>query len=301
MPDMTGSPDQERTTNRKQRIGLVLIGLGIVLAPLALYIGLSDLQLVAGIGGLLAGVSGLFLYAAAKERSGLWSLIGVMPVFGPFVGFLVLSTQRTAAIVLGGAGLALLMYDSFVLKRFPEDVSWFWGIGLVFLLGGLMALAPARSGKAKTRQSSRSLIYCALIIGAIWNVYFVPNLSIMPKQGRQSEAKANLGGIYSAEMKFYEKHKRFGSLAEIGFEPFQPNGLKYTYRIDNSGRPGTVISPTGGRPMTPDNSFVPAGLDSQGFTATATGHIDNDDTLDQWHVNDLKQNLQYADMNDVHN
>lgn len=66
MPEMTGSPDQERTTNRKERIGLVLIGLGIVLAPLALYIGLSDLQLVAFIGGLLAGVSGLFLYAAAK-------------------------------------------------------------------------------------------------------------------------------------------------------------------------------------------------------------------------------------------
>lgn len=220
-------------------------------------------------------------------------------MFGPFVGFLVLSTERTASLVLGGSGLALLLYDSFRFKHFPEDVSWFWGIGLVFLLGGLLAFTQARSAKARSVQLSRRLIYFALIIGGIWNIYFVPNLSVMPKQGRQSEAKVNLAGIYSAEMKFYEKHKRFGSLAEIGFEPFQPNGLKYTYRIDNSGRPGTVIPPTGGKPMTPENSFVAAGWNTQGFTATATGHIDNDDTVDQWHINDSKQGWTVADMDDV--
>lgn len=42
-------------------------------------------------------------------------------------------------------------------------------------------------------------------------------------------------------------------------------------------------------------------LHDQGFTATATGNIDTDETVDQWHVNDIKQNLGSADVDDVRN
>ena len=35
------------------------------------------------------------------------------------------------------------------------------------------------------------------------------------------------------------------------------------------------------------------------FTGTASGNIDGDATLDQWHVNDIKMNLQTPDLNDV--
>jgi hypothetical protein len=38
---------------------------------------------------------------------------------------------------------------------------------------------------------------------------------------------------------------------------------------------------------------------SPGFTAAAWSNLDNDPTLDRWHVNDIKQNLQNADRDDV--
>ena len=53
--------------------------------------------------------------------------------------------------------------------------------------------------------------------------------------------------------------------------------------------------------VTPDNTVVSAGISSDGqhFTATASGNIDSDPTIDQWHVNDQKQGLQQADVDDV--
>jgi hypothetical protein len=51
--------------------------------------------------------------------------------------------------------------------------------------------------------------------------------------------------------------------------------------------------------VTPDNTVVAAASSGTGFTATATANLDNDPTIDQWHVNDIKQNLQAADTDDV--
>ncbi len=73
---------------------------------------------------------------------------------------------------------------------------------------------------------------------------------------------------------------------------------RYTYRIDNSGAPNTVIASRIG--STPDNTVIHAGIspDGQSFTATATANLDHDRTIDQWHVNDAKQNLSKADVDD---
>jgi len=116
----------------------------------------------------------------------------------------------------------------------------------------------------------------------------------------QSEARTNLGGILVSETAFYEEHKRYGStFEEIGFSlPGKTN--RYTYRIDVSGKPGTII-PAGRGEVTPDNSVVQAGIspDGQHFIATATANLDCDATIDQWHVNDAKCCLTQADVNDV--
>jgi Flp pilus assembly protein TadD len=100
-------------------------------------------------------------------------------------------------------------------------------------------------------------------------------------------------------MEFYKEHKRYGTFEEIGFRLDGKNN-RYTYRIDASGRPGTMISAGIGQ-ATPDNTIVSAGIspDGQAFTATATGQLDNDDTLDQWHVNEIKHDLRRPDVNDI--
>lgn len=207
--------------------------------------------------------------------------------------------RKVVALGLGVSGLAILLYDSFRPKPFPEDPSPTWGVGLALMLVGLVVFGFARSGKTKSMQSLRSVVVLALIMGAIWYAIIAPNFQRMPKQALQGEAKATLVGIRAAEMEFYEEHKRFGNFEEISFA-LTGTRNRYTYRIDHSGAPGTMI-PSGVGKVTPDDMIVPAGIsaDGQGFTATATGHLDNDDTIDQWHINDIMQGLPTADVNDV--
>jgi len=127
----------------------------------------------------------------------------------------------------------------------------------------------------------------------------IPNFILYQAKARQAEAKTNLGVIWVKEHEFFQEHKRYGTFEEIGFSiPGKLN--RYTYRIDVSGRPGTVIPGKDGT-VTPDNTVVPAGFSATGFTATATANLDNDSTLDQWHVNDQKQGLGKADVGDVTN
>ena len=125
-----------------------------------------------------------------------------------------------------------------------------------------------------------------------------PNFTNYQAKAVQSEARINLGGIYVAEKVFYKKHKRYGTFDEIGFKI--ERSTRYTYRIDRAERPGVLIPPT--LPLAkpfPENTVVSAGLSATSFTATATGNIDDDSTIDQWHVNDQNQGLQRADVNDI--
>jgi hypothetical protein len=112
-----------------------------------------------------------------------------------------------------------------------------------------------------------------------------------------------LAAIYSTEIAFYGEKNRFSGFSELGFN-VQGGSQRYTYRAqatDTAGTPGaveTIVSPSG---ISPENTVVGAASMTTaipGFTATATGNIDNDPTIDQWHVNDLKSGLTAADIND---
>ena len=63
-----------------------------------------------------------------------------------------------------------------------------------------------------------------------------------------------------------------------------------------------VIHPTSGAPS-PENTIVPsaATVSPAAFTATATGNIDGDGTIDQWHINDQKLGLENPDEDDIMN
>ncbi len=130
-------------------------------------------------------------------------------------------------------------------------------------------------------------------------------------KARHTEAKSNLSRIHVSEMAFYGEHLRFGSFREIGFA-LQGVNNRYAYRSPangggspSTGTPKVDLLKAGTGEAWPDNTLVPSGGTLPGavvvaeFTATAVSNIDSDATLDQWHINDLGQGLDYPDANDA--
>ena len=158
------------------------------------------------------------------------------------------------------------------------------------------------------------LMIVVAIIGILAAIA-IPNFLQYQARARQSEARTNLGGSFVSETAYLGEQGRFGSFSEVGFV-LASNTNRYTYRspavggaggsaaqqgIDmfntNAGSAtagGTTTAPTG----TVVNSAAATGAASQ-FTANAVGNIDADAQTDNWHVNDVKQNLLLADQNDV--
>ena len=148
------------------------------------------------------------------------------------------------------------------------------------------------------------LLIIVVIVG-ILAMLAVPSYLHYREQSRQAEVKMNLGAVFASEAAFFGDNSRFSNFSEIGFSLAGSANI-YTYRAMQTTVAGNVVSPgpvetlnTGvGVPM-PDNTVLPAASSGAGFTATATANLDRDATVDQWHVNDLKQNLRDPDTNDV--
>jgi type II secretory pathway pseudopilin PulG len=184
----------------------------------------------------------------------------------------------------------------------------YWG--LIPIVGGVMGLCVVPF-TAKTEFPSVNWREVGVATGLInlvgvFVAVALPGFLSYQGKARQAEARTNLGGLYVSETVFHEEKRRYGTFEEIGFTlggtlSGTCNTCRYTYRIDTSGKPGTVISAGVGPGATPDNTKISAGYNATGFTATATGNIDDDPTLDQWHVNDQKQGLDKADVNDATN
>jgi type IV pilus assembly protein PilA len=166
----------------------------------------------------------------------------------------------------------------------------------------------------KSLQSQRgfSLIELMVVVATLGIVaaIAVPNFLRYQAQSRQSEAKSNLAGIFASELAFFGENSRYSGFSEIGFS-LAGSSNRYTYRTMRTTVAGGVVSAgpvealnAGIGTVTPDNVTATAGgagavSSGSGFTATATANLDNDATIDSWHVNDLKQNLALPDMNDV--
>lgn len=152
------------------------------------------------------------------------------------------------------------------------------------------------------------LMVVVAIIGILASIA-IPNFLKYMARSRQSEAKTNLGGIFVSETSYYGDNSRYGSFNEVGFVLATSTGgtsNRYTYRspaaggaATSSGTPGIDLIPAGVGANEPENTVSPSGAGPGSFTATATANIDGDPTIDQWHVNDLKRDLQNADTNDA--
>ncbi len=161
------------------------------------------------------------------------------------------------------------------------------------------------------------LMIVVAIIGILAAIA-IPNFLQYQAKARQSEAKTNLGGVFVSETSYLGENSRYGGFAEIGFS-LAGTTNRYTYRSPINGTglgegstQGSDLyasnagsAATGGTILAPSGTYVAAAgtVAASGtaamFTATAVGNIDGDSGTDNWHVNDIKQNLQVPDANDV--
>ncbi len=153
------------------------------------------------------------------------------------------------------------------------------------------------------------LMIVVSVIGLL-AIIAMPLYSKLLLKAHQAEAKANLSEIHVREFAFYGEWSRYGSFSEIGFA-LAGMSSRYTYRSPAAGGAAgststanvDLLVPLGGS-TTAENAFAPSGANLQAgatkarFTATATGNLDTDAALDQWHINEGKFGLDVPDFND---
>ena len=149
------------------------------------------------------------------------------------------------------------------------------------------------------------LMIVVAIIGILAAIA-IPNFIKFQARSKQSEAKANLKAMFTAEKAFYQEKDRFSSLVgEVGFSPERNN--RYAYFMDSGSvtqdvRTGTTastattatsISADAFKGYTPYTTIaaltttcggVVGGAGTGTFVGEAQGNIDSDTTADVWSI-----------------
>jgi type IV pilus assembly protein PilA len=152
-------------------------------------------------------------------------------------------------------------------------------------------LSMLRGKKGKKGFTLIELMIVVAIIGILAAIA-IPNFLRFQAKSKQSEAKTNLGGIFTAETAYFAEENSFANLGTISWAPV--GTAKYRYTTDAAAGTGDM-----GASLTFDSwvTATPAiaGTTPPAFTAGAQGNIDTDALLDQWTINDVRNLKNYAD------
>jgi type IV pilus assembly protein PilA len=116
----------------------------------------------------------------------------------------------------------------------------------------------------------------------------IPNFMHYGAKARQSEAKINLGGIYTTADAYKAENKTF-AISDINQLGFMPSGtplyrLWYVVNGVPTLIPGNYrVNSCDGPPTT-----IKVAASATGFTAAARGNMDGDPTCDEWSINDAR-------------
>jgi type IV pilus assembly protein PilA len=126
------------------------------------------------------------------------------------------------------------------------------------------------------------LMIVVAIIGILASLA-IPDFLKFQAKSRQSEAKMNLGALWTTQKAYYGEYSTFagGSNAfdMLGYSPMQQQKTYYSYIIDQSIMWADVPA-----------ASLPDGVASSNsaFTLIAAGNIDKDAFVDVWGMNDAK-------------
>jgi type IV pilus assembly protein PilA len=150
------------------------------------------------------------------------------------------------------------------------------------------------------------LMIVVAIIGILAAIA-IPNFLRFQAKSRQSEAKTNLGGIFTAQTAYFSEHGMYGNFVQIAWSPV--GATRYTY-VSGDYTGNMLDVPAGSHPGNPTASLTdnagfspPWGIVSQtptrndnAFLAVAVGNIDNDNPpLDEWTINETRTLLNTND------
>src|SRR5256885_499877 len=88
----------------------------------------------------------------------------------------------------------------------------------------------------KLVQKGFTLVELMIVVAiiAILASIAIPNFLKFQARAKQSEAKANLKAIFTAQKAFFQEKDRFSTMTgEVGFEPERNN--RYAYFLDQAG------------------------------------------------------------------
>jgi type IV pilus assembly protein PilA len=159
------------------------------------------------------------------------------------------------------------------------------------------------------------LMIVVAIIGILAAIA-IPNFLAYQARSRQSEARTNLGAVFVSEVAYFGENNLYSNFTTIGFT-IAGTGNRYTYRSPNNlGTAGSTNAQGADVFYTLAGSQIAGGTNiadpaatvvsmaalplagvAGSFTATASGNIDGDVTVDHWYVNDQKAIVN--DLNDV--
>jgi len=128
------------------------------------------------------------------------------------------------------------------------------------------------------------LMIVVAIIGILAAIA-IPDFLKFQAKAKQSEAKTNLGAIFTAQVAYFGENNTYGGgpncFTNIAWGPEGQNA--YTYFCDSH-----TISSLKPQPMTYGTPTNCCNSTNLGFTAGASGNVDSDTNEDWWTMNDAK-------------
>jgi len=141
--------------------------------------------------------------------------------------------------------------------------------------------------KGKKGFTLIELMIVVAIIGILAAIA-IPNFLRFQAKSKQSEAKTNLGGIFTAQIAFFGDNNFFGNFAQIAWAP--TGTARYTYYSGAYTGSVSASSPNDNAGSTLAANTEPTGLarTDNTFVIGASGNIDTDATLDQWTITEVR-------------